>query len=84
MTPEESAKTPDTIDTLIRDLTRAGSIPKSEARRRIENLISEAIRRDRAELREKLKRKLGAFGLLETDAGISERLLSVFDSSHTK
>lgn len=35
-------KKQETIDTLIRDLTRVGSIPKSEAKRRIENFIFKA------------------------------------------
>jgi hypothetical protein len=59
MTTQEIA---DTIGTLLRDFTRAGSIPKSEGRKRIEALIAKAVSRRDDEWRE------GIEGLKKTEA----------------
>lgn len=38
--PDKEAKTWEEIDSLVRDLTQVGKIPKSEVRHRITNLIT--------------------------------------------
>lgn len=55
----------ETLDTLVRDLTKVGSIPKSEARRRIQELLKEQRQRMAKRIEEEQERFRPAYEELD-------------------
>ena len=70
------------IDKLIRDITKAGFMPKSKARERIENLLSKAREEERGRIKEILEKELN-YRIERADNGYKNSLELMSSGSAT-
>jgi len=66
----------DTLNKLVRDLTRVGSIPKSKARRRIGELVTEAVAERNEEIKDLIVKEIN---IARSEGEKTSRLTSLYN-----